>query len=524
MTIVGIDLGTTNSAIAYVNEHGRPQMIANREGEYVTPSVVFFDGSEPIVGSIAKRSAVLDPLNVVQFVKRHMGDSSWMFATESGETFSAEDISGLILKRLKEDAETMLGRPVERAVISVPAYFQDAPRQATKDAGKIAGLDVVRIINEPTAAALAYGIESGGRGKVVVYDLGGGTFDVTVLDLAPSELTVLATGGDRNLGGFNWDNEIMSWLNEQFMAAGGPDLMDDPRTEQDLRDRAETAKITLSSMPQTKVILSADGFTKTIVLDRPTFADISHHLLDETEVIFSEVIEEAGLLWNEVNKILLVGGSTRMPAVAELIERVSGLKPSRELHPDEVVALGASLQAAMLEPPAAPAATVPGPPRGPVSAAAGLPATSTDIVELKKITDVTAHSLGLLLVGDDRGTMRNFKVVDRGTPLPCSATNTSYAFSDGQTSWRAQVTQGEDENPEYVTVIGEGMISFPQPRPKGYPTLSRFSYDLDGILHVMVYDGMTQQLLGELHIKKEGNLTESEVEEKRQRMAAMAVD
>ncbi len=518
MTIVGIDLGTTNSAIAYVNEHGRPQMIPNREGDYVTPSVVFFDGSEPIVGSIAKRSAVLDPLNVVQFVKRQMGISAWTFATESGETFSAEDISGLILKRLKEDAETMLGHPVERAVISVPAYFQDAPRQATKDAGNIAGLEVVRIINEPTAAALAYGIESGGVGKVVVYDLGGGTFDVTVLDMTPTELTVLSTGGDRNLGGFNWDNEIMNWLNEQFMAAGGPDLMDDPRTEQDLRDRAETAKITLSSMPQTKVILSADGFNKTIVLERATFEDFSRHLLGETEVIFNEVIEEAGLLWPEVNKILLVGGSTRMPAVSGLIEGISGLKPSRELHPDEVVALGASLQAAQIEPPKLTTA----PARGGSAARAGGSARSADIVEVK-ITDVTAHSLGLLL-RNERMAMQNYRVVERGTPLPCSGDNTSSPAVDGQTGWHVQVTQGEDDDPQYVTVIGEGLINFPAPRPRGYPTVSRFAYDVDGILHITVYDGITNQFLGELHIEREGNLSARDVEDKRLRMAGMAVD
>ena len=516
MTIVGIDLGTTNSAIAYVDEHGRPRIIANREGDYVTPSVVFFDDGEAIVGSTAKRSAVLDPMNVVQFVKRQMGNPAWTFDTERGEKFTAEDISGLILKRLREDAEIMLGRPINRAVISVPAYFQDAPRQSTKDAGKIAGLEVMRIINEPTAAALAYGIESRQPGKVVVYDLGGGTFDVTVLDIAPDALTVLSTDGDRNLGGFDWDNEVMSWLNEQFMSAGGLDLTANSRTEQDLRDRAEAAKVTLSTMSKTKVILSAGDFTKTIILERATFEDFSRHLLDRTQLILKEAVKEAGLQWNEVSKILLVGGSTRMPAVANLIEKISGLKPSRELHPDEVVAIGAALQAAQIESATTTSIPVPGVTRTPPS--------STNIVEVPNITDVTAHSLGLLLEDSRTGQIRNCKVLERNTPLPCSGELLSVRKLDNQRNYWVRVTQGEDEDPDYITVIGEGVIDYPELRPAGYPTLTKFSYDLDGMLHVTVYDGETRQFLGELQIKKGGNLTADDVEEKRRRMANIAVD
>ena len=343
-------------------------------------------------------------------------------------------------------------------MISVPAYFQDAPRQSTKDAGKIAGLEVMRIINEPTAAALAYGIESRQPGKVVVYDLGGGTFDVTVLDIAPDALTVLSTDGDRNLGGFDWDNEVMSWLNDQFMSAGGLDLTANSRTEQDLRDRAEAAKVTLSTMSKTKVILSAGDFTKTIILGRATFEDFSRHLLDRTQLIFKEAVKEAGLQWNEVSKILLVGGSTRMPAVANLIEKISGLKPSRELHPDEVVALGAALQAAQIESATTTSIPVPG--------ATLTPPSSTNIVEVPNITDVTAHSLGLLLEDSRTGQIRNCKVLERNTPLPCSGEQLSVRKLDNQRNYWVRVTQGEDEDPDYITVIGEGVIDYPELRPR----------------------------------------------------------
>jgi molecular chaperone DnaK len=258
--VIGIDLGTTYSSVAYVNSHGKPEVIPNREGEYITPSVVLFDDDSPMVGTLAKRSAVGCPLNFCEFVKRQMGEKEWRFIAEDDQTYSAEEVSGILLSRLKEDAETFLQCEIKDAVITVPAYFNDAQRKATQDAGVIAGLNVRRIVNEPTAAALAYGLSKVDDNQtVMVYDLGGGTFDVTFLRINKEKIDVIATGGDKNLGGFDWDNCIMDYLNEAFLEKGGTDLFDDPSTTQDLRDKAEIAKKTLSSRDKTKIFVSASG-------------------------------------------------------------------------------------------------------------------------------------------------------------------------------------------------------------------------------------------------------------------------
>lgn len=338
--VVGIDLGTTFSAIAIVNEHGRPEIIPNRDGEEITPSVVLFDGDAPIVGSIAKRGAVVNPLSVAQFVKRQMGVPTWSFRSSSGSKYSAEEISAIILKTLAEDAAVLLGGRVADAVITVPAYFDDAQRKATEDAGRMAGLNVLRIINEPTAAALAYGLDKAKREEtILIYDLGGGTFDVTIMSIGAGRIDVRATGGDKNLGGFDWDNLIMTSLNEEFMAAGGPDLTEDPTLEQDLRDKAEIAKKTLSTRERTAVFLSGGGKTATIELTLERFQQLTRPLIERTGRIMQFVLEDAGTTWSQIDKVLLVGGSTRMKAVPALVESVSGKKPSCELHPDKVVAI-----------------------------------------------------------------------------------------------------------------------------------------------------------------------------------------
>lgn len=348
--VVGIDLGTTYSAISVVNKYGKPEIMVNREGERITPSVVLFDGSDVVVGSIAKRSAVASPFNVVQFVKRQIGDKAWKFTTEQNEDFTPEEISAMILRRLKEDAETLLGEKVEDAVITVPAYFDDAQRKATQDAGRIAGLNVLRIINEPTAAALAYGLDKMHMEQnILVYDLGGGTFDVTIMHLSPSGLRVLSTGGAKNLGGFDWDNVVMNYLNEEFQKQGGIDLLEDPMLEQDLRDKAEIAKKTLSVRDRTNVFLSANGINASITLTREIFDELTAPLLNRTQKIMEFVLEDANIEWKDIDKVLLVGGSTRMKQVPAMIERVTGIKPSLDVNPDEVVALGAAIQGAILQ-------------------------------------------------------------------------------------------------------------------------------------------------------------------------------
>ena len=333
--VLGIDLGTTNSVVAVINDYGRPEVLVNDYGERITPSVVMFDGQQVLIGSEAKNSAVLRPADTVQFVKRQMGNPDWRFYPSNGDEYTAEHVSALILKKLKQDAERTLGEPVTQAVISVPAYFDDAKRTATQDAGRIAGLEVLRIINEPTAAAIAHGLDFLGHRTAAGLRPRGGTFDVTAMNVAPGQLDVVATGGDPHLGGFDWDNELMVLLNKRFMDAGGPDLFADPESEQDLRAKVEQAKKRLSQVEHASVHASAQGFTERLTVTREEFDEVTASLLDRCAIILDQVREEAGWDWSHVDQILLVGGSTRMPQVPALVQRLWGKRPSSEINPDQ---------------------------------------------------------------------------------------------------------------------------------------------------------------------------------------------
>jgi len=504
--VVGIDLGTTYSAIATVNSHGKAEIIVNREGERITPSVVLFDADAPIVGSIAKRSAIASPLNVVQFVKRQMGNPSWKFRSEGGHVWKAEEISAIILKRLKEDAEVLVGESVRDAVITVPAYFDDAQRKATQDAGRIAGLNVLRIINEPTAAALAYGIDKVAKQQtILIYDLGGGTFDVTIMRIDGGKIEVLATGGDKNLGGFDWDNEIMKFLNAEYVRQGGSDLFEDPTLEQDLRDKAEIAKKTLSSRDKTTVFLSARGKNASITLTLSEFGTLTEALLKRTASIMGFVLEDSHLSWSDISKVLLVGGSTRMRAVPALIEKVTGRKPSLEVNPDEVVAMGAAIQGMMLQ----------------------VESGTADLVEretfpLVEIQDVNSHSLGVLAL-DDFGKEKNFIVLARNTPLGSKVSDTFATIAEGQTELHVRITEGEDADPTFVKLIGDGMMRIP-PYPRGAPIEVFFAYDQDGVVKVTVFDVTAKKALGEMAIKRKSNFTEGDVREKQQKLAKVSVN
>jgi molecular chaperone DnaK len=511
--IVGIDLGTTYSAVAVVNRHGQPELLPNREGEYLTASVVFFDGEAPVVGTAAKNLAIVEPENVVQFVKRHMGESSWKFITEAGSEYSAEEISAIILRRLADDAAAALGEPIDRAVITVPAYFKDAERQATRDAGKMAGLDVVRIVNEPTAAALAFGSQGDFKGRVVVYDLGGGTFDVTVLDVSEGELRALSTGGDRSLGGVDWDNELISWLDESFVNGGGKSLLDDPRSLQELREKAEKAKLTLSQLSTTKIVLSHEGSQQTIEVTREHFEELTRGLLNRTQVILEETLEDAGLRWPDVSRVLLVGGSTKMPAVATLVQSITGLAPSKEVHPDEVVALGAAILAEVTIHEESASA-------GHEAAARG--AEETGLVEVN-ISDVTAHSLGLSIVNTQTGQLYNDIVIERGTSLPCRQEKSYFTVRDNQTQWEVKVNQGEEEDLKFATSVGTGTIHLDRPLSNRYPIRVDFSYDVDGLIHIDAFDGQTGLHWGEVEIRRSSNLSDAEVDERTQRIADLSV-
>ncbi len=511
--IIGIDLGTTRSAVAIVNEYGRPEILPNREGGRVTPSVVMFDGDSPVVGEIALTSAVVRPLDTVQFVKRQMGEREWSYRSPSGQSYSPEDVSAIILKRLKDDAEEALGEKISKAVISVPAYFDDAGRTATIDAAKIAGLEVERLLNEPTAAALAYGLDAQSNETVLVYDLGGGTFDVTIMKLAGGDFTVLATDGDRQLGGFDWDNLIMEWLNEQFKAAGGPSLINDPESEQMLRDHAVRAKHTLSTRDESNVFLAFKGFSEKISISRQMFDEITAPLLNRTARLIEKTLEDAGLTWAGIDKTILVGGSTRMRQVTELVERLSGKRPSNEANPDEVVALGAAIQAALLSGSS-------GGPQVPIVTAAG------DRLTTVNIQDVTAHSLGVVCVVQNPQTGEwsdaNSIILLKGSQIPCHMSESYQTMQNNQTEWECQVTEGEDVDLRYVRIVGTGSIRLPGRSPAGTEMIVALSYTADGIVNVFVHEA-TGRLIGELQIDRQSNMSDRDVDESRRRMEGTEV-
>jgi len=506
--IIGIDLGTTFSAMAFINEEAVPEIICNREGERITPSVVLFDGDSPIVGTIAKAATTTSPLNVVQFVKRQMGNKAWKFKTDTGASFTAEEISALILKRLKDDAEVALGKIISDAVITVPAYFNDAQRQATKDAGRIAGLNVVRMINEPTAAALAYGLKQDGPTQtVLIYDLGGGTFDVTILRVGEGEISVVATGGDKNLGGFDWDNAVMNYLNEQFKSAGGPDLFDNPEQEADLRSKCELAKRTLSSRDSTIVLMTVHGKPVKAQVTLEQFEKVTEPLFKRTVSIMEFVLEEAKLSWNDINKILLVGGSTRMRGVSRWISKATGIIPSAELHPDEVVALGAAIQATLCRRDS-----------GEIIQASG------SLLPVLRVTDVNSHSLGVIALNENEQDFNSI-ILPKNTEIPCRASDTFSTVVDNQRQIRVRVTQGEDKNIEYVEVIGEATVSLPR-YPKGAPIEVFFEYDLNGQIRVSVKDLTTDKMLDESFtvFVRNANLLPEIVEQKRVALTKITVN
>ncbi|WP_125153484.1 Hsp70 family protein [Clostridium rectalis] len=498
--IIGIDLGTTNSAAAYIDKDGNPQMFLNREGDRITPSVILFEDNTPVIGSIAKMNSISDPYNVVQFVKRQLGNENYKFTREDGEEFTTEELSALIIKRIKEDVENYLGKKVGQAVITVPAYFDDAQRKATQDAGAIAGLDVVSIINEPTAAALAYGITSkAGAQNVVVYDLGGGTFDVTIMKITEGEIVIKATGGDKNLGGFDFDNKIIEYVINKFEEEHQVDLYDDDIAIQDLREKAEMCKKMLSSRLKSSITVVSQGKALKVDITRDLFNEMIEPLLDRTIFIMNNVIDESGIS-DKIDKILLVGGSTRVNRVSEVIEKTIGIKPSSEVNPDEVVAIGAAYQGYIFN----------------------KDLKNDDKKINHKITDVNSHSLGIVAI-NNLGEDENCIILEKNTPLPAEAEREFYTSFDGQDQIKLKITEGEDEELEYVNIIGTATLKL-RNSPKGSPINVIISYDSNSIVHVRVIDLISNEDLGEMYIERKSNLSKDEVLYKTEKISEINVD
>ncbi|MDQ6861019.1 MAG: Hsp70 family protein [Verrucomicrobiota bacterium] len=479
---IGIDLGTTFCAVAHIDAYGKPQIIPNSENERITPSVILFDGLNAIVGTLAKNTAVAEPERIVDFVKREMGKSPEQFSRDfNGKIYSADELSGLILRKLKLDAEKYLKEEVTDAVITVPAYFNDAERTATITAGELAGLKVLQIINEPTAAAVAYGLDKLDQDQTVfVFDLGGGTFDVTIMRIAGHQMTMLATNGDHRLGGKDWDDVIVNHIAEEFDREHGENPLVDLQSYQDLQSRALAAKIQLSTRPRTAIVHSYNGKSIKLELTREDFEERSRHLVENCKTICELVMSEAKLEWSAIDKVLLVGGMTRMPMVREMVEQLAPVPVASDLNADEAVAVGAAIQATLLllrEEETTDVKLLPENTREQFSNYDGA---------LIEITNITSHTLGVVLWDDEQNEEYVYPMISKMSAIPARSKNCFGTAESNMDRALVRVVEGESSVPGECTPLGTCSIGLPPYLPKGSLVEIVYKYNENQVLEIAV--------------------------------------
>lgn len=533
--VLGIDLGTTFSAMSIVDRFGKPVIVQNSEGHATTPSVVhFYEPGGWVVGEQAAKMVVADPSNVVRFIKRAMGDPNYELEF-FGRTFSPQEISGLILKKLRQDAEEALGQEIVDAVITVPAYFNSAQRGATTEAGHIAGFNVLSIINEPTAAAISYGLEHVGQNKrTLVFDLGGGTFDVTLMEIKGIRFQTLASDGNAELGGKEWDDRLLNHVADQFVDRYGNDPRDEPQPYQELYERCLSAKIALSSKPRAIIPINYRGNRMICKITQDEFLSLTADLVDQCIDTCRHVLEQSELNWNAINEVLLIGGSTRMPMIRNALSKLTGRTFATKVNPDEGVALGAALTAVLRHRPKHPAliahrraiaerarkntagdentAATPQVKKNAVPKPAGLPAI--------QISDVTPHPLGMIVL-DRQHRERVLTLIPAATNVPCEKRKRFGYAHNNSTAVRVEVTEGVGKTRDEVTVIGELVLDNLPPRAKGTPLEVLYRYDINQMLEVFVIDVETGSRT-QAHISLKGSLKKSRLQQARKDIA-MAV-
>ncbi|MDX2227971.1 MAG: Hsp70 family protein [Verrucomicrobiae bacterium] len=515
--VVGIDLGTTFSAIAHIDDYGKPQIIPNAESERITPSVILFEDGVVTVGTTAKAMAVAEPEKIVEFVKREMGKPKEEFHREFGGTkYSADELSAMVLKKLKNDAEKYLNTQITDAVVTVPAYFSDAERNATVNAGKVAGLNILQIINEPTAAALSYGLNKLGKNQTVfVFDLGGGTFDVTIMRIEGEQIKMVATNGDHRLGGKDWDDKIINFVAEEFDKTHGENPLLDLQAYQDIQSRAIAAKVQMSNRPKTTIVHSYNGRSIKVEITKDQFEEMCADLVEKCKILCEIVLMEAKMTWKDIDTMLMVGGMTRCPMVRNMVTELSGKPLNEEVNPDEAVALGAAIQGMLCH--------------IKDSTEKGVDDISPETAKqftganggLIQVTNITSHSLGIVLWNDTSQEEYVFPMIKKMTEIPGETKNTFGTASANMKRAVVRVVEGESTVPGECYKLGTCDISLPEFLPKATPVEVTYRYNTNQILEVTV---KVQDKVATAEIHRTGGLKSDEVERARDHLMLLNVN